>query len=246
VDGLLQARLVLSQLPGPEAKVLVDGELGKDRPPLRQHRHPPGETLSRRERRDVLSAQRHPALAGDQEPRHDAQRRRLPRAVGAEHRRHLAGGDPHRHTVEDDVVCEVARGHVVEDELGGGGGGGGHDAAFPDGPWPRYASITRGSEGTSAGGPYATPLPLDKHRIWGQRRVRSGISWITITNAVPSRFRSRMRWRISSLTLGCTPAKGSSMRTTLGSVINARTNSSSFCWPPDSSLAGVSRWSSSP
>src|SRR5690606_40264426 len=44
---------------------------------------------------------------------------------------------------------------------------------------------------------------------------------------------------------GVHAAKGSSISTTEGSVMSARTNSKSFCWPPESSLAGMSPWSSS-
>jgi hypothetical protein len=106
--------------------------------------------------------------------------------------------------------------------------------------------MTRRSAVTSSGEPWATILPSLMQMTESHRRMRSGISWLTITNEVPWSLRSRMRARISSLTLGWTPAKGSSMSTTTGSVTRARTNSSSFCWPPLSSLAGVSRWAARP
>src|ERR687892_253721 len=99
---------------------------------------------------------------------------------------------------------------------------------------------------TSSGEPWATILPSLMQMTESHRRIRSGISWLTITNEVPCSLRSRMRVRISSLALGWTPAKGSSMSTTTGSVTRARTNSSNFCWPPLSSLAGVSRWAARP
>src|SRR5918996_1084127 len=98
---------------------------------------------------------------------------------------------------------------------------------------------------TSSGEPWATTLPSLMQMTESHRRMRSGISWLTITNEVSCSLRSRMRVRISSLTLGWTPAKGSSMSTTTGSVTRARTNSSSFCWPPPRwCRVGTSRFSS--
>src|SRR5690606_2285956 len=247
--------------PRAEPDVLLHAQARQGRPALRQERHAGGQPRPHRQVGDVPPAQQDPAAAGAQEPVHDPQGGRLAAAVGSEHGGHLARPGVQADAVEHDVVGQVARGHVHHAQVGGGGGGrvrgvvhrvGGAVAHVPASlpvaaaPRPRYASTTRRSAVTSAGGPSAMTRPSDMQITCRHSRVRSGISWLTMMNDVPRAFTSTIRCRISSLTAGWTPANGSSMSTTAGSVMSARTNSSSFCWPPDSSLAGVSRWPASP
>jgi hypothetical protein len=65
----------------------------------------------------------------------------------------------------------------------------------------------------------------------------------TMRMAMPVRAISRIRSNRSSMTMGDTPAVGSSSMSSLGLVIRARPTATCWRWPPDSSPAGWLRFS---
>src|SRR5499425_713417 len=215
--------------PAAELEILLNGELGKDVGALRDVADAEALDLVGGEGRDGAAVEADGTAPGVQEAEDRLEERRLPRPVGPDDpgdgaRLHFEGD-----VAEDVDALDVACRHVLELETR-------HQV-------PRYASRTTGSLATSSRVPSAMRRPSSITVTRWQRRRSSAISWETMRKVTDSsRFMRRMASMMMSRMVGCTPAKGSSMRRTWsGWTMRARAICTSMLCPPESSRAWACR-----
>ena len=144
-----------------ETEVLGNREAEEDPSALGDVRDAESRARARRGRREIVAVERNAAGDGLDDPRHHAQGRRLPCAVGAQQRDHLAGVDGDA-DVADHRRLVVARGQSLDLERDAHEAPGSvlaSPAATSAPALPRYAVITFGSPRTTSGAPCAITLP---------------------------------------------------------------------------------------
>src|SRR5215471_3560941 len=207
--------------PAAELEVLLHGELGEDVGALGHVADPEPLDLEGRERIDRAAVEADGAAPRMEEAEDRLEECRLPCPVGSDHAGDGAGLHLERDVAEDVDALDVAGRHVLEPQMR-------HQV-------PRYASRTTGSLATSSRVPSAMRRPSSITVTRWQRRRSSAISWETMRKVTDSsRFMRRMASMMMSRMVGCTPAKGSSMRTTWsGWTMRAggSTFSSTVMWP---------------
>src|SRR5215467_1418755 len=215
--------------PAAELEVLLHGELGEDVGALGHVADTEPLDLEGRERVDRAAVEADEAAPRMEKAEDRLEERRLPCPVWPDH-----AGDGARLHLERDVAQDVdavgvAGRHVLEPQMC-------HQV-------PRYASRTTGSLATSSRVPSAMRRPSSITVTRWQRRRSSAISWETMRKVTDSsRFIRRMASMMMSRMVGCTPAKGSSMRRTWsGWTMRARAICTSMLCPPESSRAWACR-----
>src|SRR5213080_2209988 len=216
---------------GAHLQVLEDRE-GRERVVrLRDVGKPVEDQVPRRFSRDVEALEGHLAGGRSEEAEYRLDEGRFAGPIGPNDRHDFLAVESHRHTMED-FHFPIARMEVLGFE--------------EDHHPPRYDSITTGFAFTLAGVPSAIVRPWCMTITRSHRFMTTFMSCSIKKNVRPSRRSFSMRSMRLPARVGFTPATGSSRRTKVGSVINARASSNSFFWPPESafacSLAKASSW----
>ena len=142
LNSVLRAGAVLAEHPGRGSEVVGDAQCGEDAAPAGDRHDAQARTCQRVGMGDVAAGEGDGAIGGIEQSGDDAQKRRLPRSVGAQHGHHLALGDlevdaeEHLHAAVSGVdVPATEQGGRVERLLGG------HRALGVAGDGPAHADV---------------------------------------------------------------------------------------------------------